>query len=79
MLVAAALLVAIHWPSDPASKMAAGSPDSVSGPASGSPESAPLPVSFEPLAAKDWERGQPTYAEDPDILPGLSNKFNPLS
>jgi hypothetical protein len=37
-----------------------------------------MPVIFQPLAARDLELGQIIYQADPDILPGLSNKYNPL-
>jgi hypothetical protein len=37
-----------------------------------------LPVTFKLLAARNWVRGEVIHDNDPDILPGLSNKYNPL-
>lgn len=37
-----------------------------------------LPVLFQPLDARNWEKGQTIHLDAPNILPGLSNKYNPL-
>ncbi|WP_276356082.1 hypothetical protein [Cohnella caldifontis] len=46
--------------------------------ASGLSDEMKMPVIFKPLDARDWTPGQMITQSDPDILPGLSNKYNPL-
>jgi len=46
--------------------------------ATGLADETKLPVAFTPLQARTWELGQVIADADPDILPGLSNKYNPL-
>ncbi|TVX96625.1 hypothetical protein [Cohnella terricola] len=46
--------------------------------ASGLSDEMKMPVIFKPLDARNWTFGQVISQADPDILPGLSNKYNPL-
>lgn len=46
--------------------------------ASGLKDEKGMPVVFQPLIASNWEMGETSNQADPDILPGLSNQYNPL-
>ncbi|MEK0317628.1 hypothetical protein [Cohnella sp. 56] len=63
-----AVMVAVNWPYGNADKAVFVSS-----------AEARLPVAFEPLAAREMKWGQVIAQADPDILPGLSNKYNPLT
>ncbi|RED59415.1 hypothetical protein [Cohnella phaseoli] len=64
----AALLLVVYWPS--------GSVDTAR--PQGAAAGAEKAMTFQPLEARILTKGQTIYGSDPDILPGLSNKYSPL-
>jgi len=64
----AALLLVVYWPS--------GSVDTAR--PQGAAAGAEKTLTFQPLEARILTKGQTIHGSDPDILPGLSNKYSPL-